>query len=360
MDAKTYFKSKLSSILFLEMKKERIEQIFNFNLNSKENIYIPIATDSIIKKVNNGEDVESIPVGFFIEGMFYVLGADEGFKYNDEYKSLIKSTPKAIEYIKGRIAENIKNKSYEDGYLMLRGLSFIDKSREIYDKLILMLENLRVSNNIYLEEEIYILEEAKSIEGYLEPYFYESIIKKDKEDYDGALFAINTFISKGGKETPEVLDLKNSLKMINDYDKAKAIVYDKPEKAIAILLPLLESLGDKPEVYYYIAIAYRILENYEKAIYYLEQSMEIDNSYAEVFNELGINYACLEDFKTAIVYLRKVFEVTKSIEVCTNLVMCYINLGDYKQAKLHLDIAKKLDDKDEIVNQLDNILKEVK
>lgn len=358
MDAKTHFKSKLSAILFLEMKKERVGQIFNTNI--AEDIYIPIATDSIIKKVSNGEEVNSIPIGFFIEGMFYVLGADEAFKYNNLYKDLINCTPKAINYIKGRIAEVIKNKNYEDGYIMLKGLSTVNNSKEIYDKLILVLENLRISNNMYLEEELNILERAKEIENYVEPYFYESIIKKDKGDFEGALFAINTFIAKGGKETPEVLELKNSLKMINAYDKAKAIVYDKPEEAIAILLPLLEQLGDKPEVYYYIAIAYRILENYEKAIYYLEKSMEIDNSYPEVFNELGINYACLEDFKTAIVYLRKVFEVTKSIEVCTNLIMCYMNLGDYKQAKLHLDIAKKIDDKDEIANQLENILKNVK
>ncbi len=363
MDVKTHFKNKLSAILFLQMKKDRLKHIFSINndnnIDVEEDLYIPIATDSIIRKINNGEDVNSIPIGYFIEGMFYVLGADENFKYNNSYKVLINSTPKAIDYMKGRIAESIKNKKYEDAYIMLKGLSFIQIDKEVYDKIIILLEELKEINSMYIEEELYMLERAKTIEGYVEPYYYESIIKKDKGDYEGALFALNTYISKGGKETPEVLDLKSSLKIVNDYDKAKNLVYEDPDKALAILIPLLEQLGDRPEVYYYIGVSYRILENYEKAIYYLEKSMEIDNSYPEVLNELGINYASLEDFGTAIVYLRKVFDVTKSVEVCTNLIMSYINVGDYKQAKLHLDIAKKLDDKDEIVNQLDRILEEV-
>ena len=58
----------------------------------------------------------------------------------------------------------------------------------------------------------------------------------------------------------------------------------------------------------------------------------------------------------AIQYFRKAFEVTKSIEICTNLVMCYLNVKDFEQARIHLDIAKKIDAKDEIVIQLENQL----
>ena len=36
--------------------------------------------------------------------------------------------------------------------------------------------------------------------------------------------------------------------------------------------------------------------------------------------------------------------------------MCYLNLGDKENAKLHLDIAKKLNPEDEVVVELDRIL----
>lgn len=36
--------------------------------------------------------------------------------------------------------------------------------------------------------------------------------------------------------------------------------------------------------------------------------------------------------------------------------MCYLNLNDIENAKLHLDIAKKLDPEDEIVKQLEAMI----
>lgn len=357
MDINARFKSKLSNLLFLEIEKKRGISIFKTNMN--EDIYMPIATENVIQKVNNGEKVENIPIAFFIEGMFFVLGADKEFRFNEVYKKIIKNVPESVEFIKGRIAEKVKNKNYEDAYILLKGLNTVENSIEIYDKLIMLLENLKLSDKAYEEEELKIIDESKQIEDYANPYLYEAFIKKDKGDYDGALFCINTYTSKGGEETAEITEFKNSLKIVLNYDQAKKLVYEEPEKALAILIPLINELGNNSEIYYYIALGYRILENYDKAIYYLEKSLEIDNSYPEVFNELGINYASLENFESAVLYFRKVFEVTKSIEVCTNLVMCYLNIGNYDQAKMHLEIAKKLDSKDEIVIQLENMMKDI-
>ena len=36
--------------------------------------------------------------------------------------------------------------------------------------------------------------------------------------------------------------------------------------------------------------------------------------------------------------------------------MCYMNLNNLEEAKLHLDIAKKLDPEDEIVKDLEKML----
>ncbi|MCY6483555.1 capsular biosynthesis protein [Clostridium aestuarii] len=355
MDINTQFKNKLSNLFFLQINKERAGCIFKTNIF--EDIYMPIAAESIVNKIKDGENIESIPVVFFIEGMTYVLGADEKFKYNESYKKLIKTFPESEKFIKGRIAERIKDNKFEDAYIMLKGLNRIENNKEYYNKLIMLAESLRTKNEAYIEEELVVIDEAKSIENYAEPYFYEAHIKQEKGDYNGALFSINTYISKGGEETIEITEFKNSLKTIANYDEAKQLVYEEPEKALTILIPLLEELGDKAEIYFHIAVGYRILENYDKAIYYLEKSLEIDSFYPEVFNELGINYASLENFESAIHYFRKVFEATKSIEVCTNLVMCYLNIGDNKQAKIHLDIAKKIDPKDEILLELEEILK---
>ncbi len=124
-----------------------------------------------------------------------------------------------------------------------------------------------------------------------------------------------------------------------------------------MLLSLVEEFEDNPLMYYYLAIAYRKLENYEKAIYYLTESIQRESGILEVIVELGVNYACLEDFEEAIKYFKKAFEVSREVEICTNIIMCYINLNKLEDAKLHLEIAKNLKPEDEIVLELEQMLK---
>src|SRR5699024_5520955 len=141
-----------------------------------------------------------------------------------------------------------------------------------------------------------------------------------------------------------------------NYEIAIEHLNDDPAKTIKMLLDLLNNFDNNPLLYYYLGVAYRKLENYEKAIYYLNESLDRESGIYEVVVELGINYACINDFESAIKYFKKAFEATKEVEICTNIVMCYMNLNNYEEAKLHLEIAKKLNPEDEIVKDLEKIL----
>lgn len=354
MEGKSYFSERLQSILFLDIKKERLMSLFNVFLS--ENIYMPVKSAKIIEKVKSGEELEEIPISFFIEGMFYVLGVDEDFKYNRSYREMLLSIPNTNSFIKGIIFNEVKQEHYEDAYIFLKGLVQLEPNAENFDKLLSLSEVIKDTDKNFRKEQLSIIERAKAVEDYEMPFLYEGILKREAGDFDGALFCVNTYISKGGTKTPEVLELLNNLKGITAYERGKELIYEDADSALKILIPLMEEYGDNASLYYHIAVGYRILENYEKAIYYLNEALAIDDALVEVINELGINYASLGDFKTAIQYLRKAFEATKSIEICTNLIMCYLNAGDMEQAKNHLDIAKKLDENDEIVRELDDII----
>jgi tetratricopeptide (TPR) repeat protein len=352
MNMESYLLEKLSKVLFLEIKEGSKINDFKF----EENTFLPVRGDEIIDKTKAGDDLKNIPVNMFIEGMIYVLGADKNFRFNDTYKNLIKHIQNSDKFIKGVIFKHIKEEKYEDGYIMLRGLLEIQPTEDIFDKALLLVDGLRSRDSKFKEEELALIEKAKEIGSYTKPYYYEALIKRDEKDFQGALFSINQYLSQGGELNEEVSEIKASLITVTEYDKAKEIVYDAPKEALQIFIPLLDTLGDSAEIYYFIAVAYRILENHEKAIYYLNEALVVSSDYIEVVNELGINYACLGNYDFAIKYFRKAFEVTKSIEICTNLIMCYINTNDLKQAKLHLEIAKKIDPKDEIVLELEEIL----
>lgn len=354
MSIEQEFKEKVSKLIFLEFKSESIYKIFK--VKASENKYFPLRAERVIDKVKSGEKFKDIPLSFFVEGMFYVLGGDKSFKFNDIYKEILNANLKEFtEYVKGIIVDEVKNENYEDAYIMLKGLITVEKTRDNFDKIIALSETIRDKKSEFKEEELVIIDEAKKIKNYASPYLYEAFIKNEDKDYEGAWYSINTYIEYGGKVDEKISKLKHSIEDIRNYEKAKEVMYEKPKDALKMFIKLLDEFQDDAILFYYIGMTYRILGNHEKAIYYLNEALVLDNNIVEIFNELGVNYAALNDFDKAISYLRKAFEATKSIEICTNLVMCYLNKGDRKQAELHYEIAKKMNPDDEVVKKLSEI-----
>lgn len=338
MDLKSHFSDKLDKFIFLKIKSEEA--------------YLPVESSSIIDKIKAEGGLEKIPFAYFLQGMFFMLGIDDNFKYADDYKKIIAKTKGSIEYIKGEIAEKIKEEKYEEGYVLLKGLSKIEKSHDVYSKMILLLETIRSNEPAFKEEEIAIVNEAKDIEGCFEAYYYDAVLKEEKRDYRGALESIKKYIELSNDNSKEIIEFKDSLAKSADYEEAKEILFDNPKKALKLLVPLKDEFPDDAALLYYVGVCFRVLGNFEKSIYYLKQALELDNNLVQAANELGISYASLGEFETAEAYFRKAFEVTKSAEICTNLVMCYLNMGKRKDAELHLKIAEKLAPDDEIVISL--------
>lgn len=359
MDIKSYFAEKLSKVMFLEVKRDVLNRVFNYDCS--ELLYLPVKASRIVDRAKadgsgkTENSLEEIPVSFFIEGMVYVIGADPGFKYAAYYINILNSINESKNYIKGLIYKEIKDSDYEEAYITLKGLNQIEKDCEVYDKILFLCERLRKKYNMFKEEELSLINEAKCLENYSAPFIYEAYICAEDKDYEAAAFNLNNFLAKGGKETPEITEFKHNLKNLINYNKGKELLYDEPKEALMCLIPLIDEFGDDPYLFFYIAVAYRILENYEKAIYYLNESFSLDNNIVEVVNEYGINYAMIGDYDKAIAYLRKGFEVTKSVEMCTNLVMCYLNKGDKLNAKNHFELAKKIAPKDQVVLELSKL-----
>lgn len=354
MDIKSQFSAKLSNVLFLEIDKRKIQQLFNIKV--EENVSLPIKSSILVEKIKSGENLDTIPLTFFFEGMFFVLGLDEKFRFNNIYIEMIDHIFESRTFVKGVIAKEINEKNYEDAYILIKGLCAVEENKENYDKLLLLADHLRRIESSFTDEELEEIDRAKKISGCILPYLYEAVIYNEKGDLTKAFISINEYISRGGKETAEITELKHSIKDALDFKNGSESVNENPTEALKLLLPLIDNYGNNANLYYYIAVAYRNLENYEKAIYYLNESVAIDSSIVEVINELGVNFASLGDFPKAIAYFRKAFEATRSVEICTNLIMCYLNSGDLKQAKAHLDIAEKLDAEDEVVKDLKKII----
>ena len=357
---KTMYKDKLSKLLFLEMKKDGFKKSINIPESVKfenDDLYIPISAEYVADNANNQITLNNLPIYYFIEGMFIAFGADKNIKYNEDYGIILAYIPDSEECVKSLIADRIKKNRLEDAYILLKGLYRYTKEEEILTKLLAVGETIREQDSSFVELLLEDIEECKEkFEKSPEPYLYNALILKDNGDYKGAEVEINEYINKGGKKTPEIEQIGTDIGNISSFEKAIDYLKDEPKKSIELLLPLCEEFKENPLVYYYLGVGYRKIENYKTAIHYLEKSILLESGSLEAVNELGMNYASIGEYEEALKYFRKAFEASKEVDICTNIVMCYINLGDKEQAKLNLDIAKKLAPDDEIVIEIDQML----
>ena len=363
-DYKTMYKDKLSKMLFLEVDQEGFKKSIHMPEYIKfknSDLYIPISADYVAKNANNELRLSNLPIYYFIEGMFTAFGADPNIRYIDDYGTILTYIPDSEECVKSLIADKIKQDKLDDAYILLKGLYRYCEEEDIMIKLLSVGEAIREKDSGFTEllsEDIEVCKEK--FFKCPEPHLYNALILKDDGDFKGAEVEIHEYINKGGKVNSEIEGIVKDVENISTYEKAVELVKDNPEKAIELLEPLSKEFSENPLIYYDLGVCYRKIQHYNRAIHYLNKSLSIESGILEVVNELGMNYACLNEFEEAIKYFKKAFEASKEVEICTNIVMCYYNLGDMEQARLNLDIAKKLAPDDEIVMEIDQMLNRAK
>lgn len=360
MDYKSLFKEKLSKLLFLEINQEGFKKSVNIpeyiSFKNKE-LFLPISSEYITSNIQDKIKIENLPIYYFIEGMLLTLGADKNISFSDDYKLLLMQIPESEESAKSLVAKRVKEERLEDAYLILKGLLEVFENEEYMKKLLLIGISIREKDSGFEEILLEDIDQAKILFNKMkEPYLYKGIILKDKTDYAGAKVEINEYLRRGGEQTPEIEMLMNDIENVTTYEKAVSLVDEEPEKSIGLFLSLLDKFQENPLIYYYLGLCYRKVGQFEKAIYYLLESLRIESGILEVVNELGLNYACIGNYEEAIKYFKKAFEASREVEICTNIIMCYINLGNLEDAKLHLKIAKQLNKDDEIVQKIEKLI----
>ena len=360
MDYKAKIKERMSKLLFLEMNKDGFKEnigIPSYVTFKNKDLYLPISSEYISSNINDEIKIKNLPIYYFIEGMFIAIGADENLRFNDDYELILDYIKDTENCIKSLISKRIQEERSLDAYLLLKGYYSYSKDLEVMKKILLVGETIREQDSsfkdILLDDIEYCITNNLKI---AEPYLYKAIVLKNEGDFKAARVAINEYINKGGKVTKEVEIINTDIQNISDYENAIELLAEEPAKAVEILLRLAGEFEENPLIYYYLGIAFRKLEDYHKAIYYLKESVKRESGILEVIVELGLNYACINDFEEAIKFFKKAFEASRDVEICTNIVMCYLNINDLENAKLHLDIAKNLNPDDEIVKQLDTMI----
>lgn len=363
MNFNQFSKDKLSKLLFVEINAEGFLKILG--ADSKKNnineLYIPIDPKYLNQDVKKGYKLDKLPINYFVEGMFFALGGDRELKFNNDYKKIIPLIKDAEKCVKTIISEKSKNGELEEALMLLLGLCEYKEDVDVFEKTLLVCEALRENNKEYNDLQLEICDRAKAVfskEAF--PYLYSALAYKDKEELTKALVDINEYGAKGGEKTSEIIALHEEIQDSALYEEGKEALLEEPLVALTKLLPLADKFEEDAIIRFYIGTCYRRLGNFEKAIYYLNDSLALDNNIVEVANELGVNYASLGDYDNAINCFRKAFEGTKDVEICTNLIMCYVHNNDIENAKKHLALAEAINKDDEIVKEIKKYFKDLK
>lgn len=360
MDYRSQIKEKMGKLLFLEMNIEGFKESIGVPKYVKfknQDLYLPISTEYISSNIENEIKIKNLPIYYFIEGMFIAFGCDENLRFNDDYELILDYIKDTENCIKSLISKNVNEEKYLEAYILLKGYYYYSKDNEVLKKLLLVGENIREKDKefaqVLLDDIEYCEKNKIKINDY---HLYKALILKDNGEFEKSKIELNEYINKGGNITEEIKVLTKDIDNITKYEKAIEMLNEVPEKSLQSLLELVEEFDSNPLIYYYIGVAFRRLQKFEEAIHYLRESIKIESGILEVIVELGLNYACLGEYEEALIYFKKAFEASRDVEICTNIIMCYINLKDMKNAKLHLAIAKELNSEDEIVKEIENLI----
>lgn len=345
MDFLTYIKNGVENLLFIEIKKD-VTLKLKGNPVLKKGEY-PIDAEDIIDIAK--DNINAIPADKLINGMIYIVGSDENFKYNKLYIEFLKKVAGIESYIILKIKES-KDKELKRSIIYSTTLFEITKNKEYGMNRIYLLMDLYDKTKLsFLEGEI--VSSLKSLTSlypdYILPCYYlgEYYLNKD--------LALSKFYLScclnDDKIKDEAQGLIAKIEKTEEYDSAVELVKKgEGDKAIKTLLTYIEENPKSPDALYFTAVALRQMGMYKNALQYLDNLLNFGET-SETYNEIGLNFASLQKYKSALEYFKSALKIKpQDSEILCNMAVCQFNLGNVKEAKDDFELAERLNPKDEV------------
>lgn len=354
-----YLKNYLDQIVFLDFDVTKTAN--NKDVSFLKDTPLPVSVESIQDEMISKEELEKIPFETFIHGMIYILGIDQYFKFNDQYKQfLLLTNDKIVEYILYNGAKlSEEDKSYE-AMIYYRAALVIDKSNIIamfgYAKTCKDIFNLREDKSekeeLINESLTYFEKIILKDESYAPAYYYLGFLYSNKKMFEKAKDAWEKYVNIS-EDFQTKDEIRVRLEHIDDmvkYEVGYNLVLDgKYDDGLDMLLPLTQKDDEWWNLYFFIGLAYRRLENYEMAIDYYKKVLLLKPSQADANNELGLCYTYIGDFEKAEKYLKKAVRLSENDpEILSNLAVVYMNMEMYEKAQDLLELALQIDPNDNI------------
>lgn len=356
-----YFKKYTDKISFIELKDNRMLNIDGYKI--QDDIPLPIITDDLVNEIKQGNLQDEINMTNIIDGIIFIVGVDDEFKYLKEYKEILLSYGRNIEeYIFYKGIRYIENEKHDLGSICFRALKIVSP-KNINGKFnyALALETIAKSFFAVEEDETgleFISDATLELESILDidksyalAYYKLGYHYKFNHQYLKTKLIWNKYLLLD-RDDLRLQEIRIELENIeNDVNFEAGITYLSKgdyEKALEQFFKLLPKLEKWWELNYYLGLSYKGLGEYKKAIEHFYMALEENKQVAEIYNELGISYISMGEFEDSIkAFTQGIEEIDDDYKLFFNRGLAYLQINDLKMAYNDIKRAVDINPKDE-------------
>ena len=366
-----YFKSKTEDISFINLRRDRTFELKDITLD--KDLPLPVVTNSLLTELNKVDETKGISIQRVIEGIVYLLGADQDFVHRDEYgKILDRILSKPEEELFSMGLRKLEEGDLDESGLIFRAFNSLYGSRdsEFYYAIVLEgigkkyfnEEELELGNK-FLEESTNILEELLNEDNTFYPAYYKlGYHYKFYEQYTKAKLTWDKVLIYDPDENRRQ-EIRQELDLIDlDYRVELGLTYINNmmyEKAVEVLVKLMPKEIDNWYINYLLGMAYRGYGDNTTAIEYFYQSLDNKVNPQDVYNELGITYFNDGSIEKAIsIFSEGINTLENDYRLYFNRGLGYLNLGLMDKGYEDIKTASTLNPEDENIKAQLKALKE--
>lgn len=366
-----YFKSKTEDISFINLRRDRTFELKDITLD--KDLPLPVVTNSLLTELNKVDETKGISIQRVIEGIVYLLGADQDFVHRDEYgKILDRILSKPEEELFSMGLRKLEEGDLDESGLIFRAFNSLYGSRdsEFYYAIVLEgigkkyfnEEELELGNK-FLEESTNILEELLNEDNTFYPAYYKlGYHYKFYEQYTKAKLTWDKVLIYDPDENRRQ-EIRQELDLIDlDYRVELGLTYINNmmyEKAVEVLVKLMPKEIDNWYINYLLGMAYRGYGDNTTAIEYFYQALDNKVNPQDVYNELGITYFNDGSIEKAIsIFSEGINTLENDYRLYFNRGLGYLNLGLMDKGYEDIKTASTLNPEDENIKAQLKALKE--
>lgn len=321
-------RSKLEAISFIQLNKD----VSSARLRLSTETLLPLLNEDIKSGFIEGDEITAESI---LRGILYLYAHDPNFKNREDYQLIIDSLGEEsvlLSFIHSHVSDNL-----DLAYDLVSGFTvFYPESlraavlRSEYANLLFE----RDEDPRYLEESRQVLAPFKDTGDFRVLYHLAHLELFNQRYEEAKVLFIELLKHEEGK--PFIEEISSTLRSIEEeqlFLKAKEALFDEHyDLAIKEFSSLDENFSKIDEVYFFLGLAHRSIDQFDQALYYFEKGMVITDDLS-FRKEAALCLIYLERFGEAESMMRDILTREKDENVLLNLGISLLYQGKLDQSR---------------------------